>query len=349
MLDNLKYRKFQKIIQENEQKIKDMPKAELHVHLDGSLRIDTMIELAIQSHYIGTDYMASHVKPVGLPSHYPPALIRKLKFDQKYESLEDCLKVFTLTTALMQNKLSLNRIAFELVEDAYCENIQYMEIRFAPHLHTNRQQTNEDVLNEVLNGLSRATFQYNVETKVIICGIRNLSPDLSLEMAKLAVAFKDKGVVGFDLAGGENGFPPGLHKDAFQVARDGGLGITIHAGESAGPESIKEALDLGATRIGHGCRIIEDKKLMTRAIKENIALECCPTSNWQTGAVKDLSEHPLKKCFDAGIKVTINTDNRLVHNTTLTKELLKCGTEMNLGIDTITEMVENGFKAKFTV
>lgn len=312
----------------------EIPKADLHVHLDGSLRIESLINLA-------QDYS------IKLPSQDPEQLTQILGFKTKYHSLEDCLNVFNLTTSLMQTEGGLYQITYELIEDASKENIKYMEIRFAPHLHTNNGLSYKHILDSVITGIKDGSEVFGTETKLIICGIRNLSPELSKQMAELAVSYKQYGIVGFDLAGAESGFPPSLHKEAIDIARNGGLGITIHAGESAGPEYIKEALDLGATRIGHGCRILEDEGLIKRALENNVILECCPTSNWQTGAVKNLSEHPLKKCLELGLKVTVNTDNRLIHNTMLTKELDICYSDMKLSEQQILTIIQNGFEAKF--
>ena len=175
---------------------------------------------------------------------------------------------------------------------------------------------------------------------MIICGIRNVSPEHSLEMAELAVAYKGRGVVGFDLAGAEYDHPAKHHKAAFQLVRDNNINVTIHAGEAYGPESIAQAIHVcGAHRIGHGCRLRENGDLLHYVNDHRIPLECCPSSNVQTGAIRDLASHPLKLYKNLGLRVTVNTDNRLVTDTTVSKELWLCHTQMGLGLKDIKQII----------
>jgi adenosine deaminase len=223
-----------------------------------------------------------------------------------------------------------------------------MEVRYAPMLHTRRGLKLTSVVEAVLTGLRAAQTDLRIESNIIICGIRNVSPESSLEMAELAVAYKNRGVVGFDLAGAEYDHPAKHHKNAFQLVRDNNINVTIHAGEAYGPESIAQALHVcGAHRIGHGCRLRENGDLLHYVNDHRIPLECCPSSNVQTGAIRDLASHPLKLYYNLGLRVTVNTDNRLVTNTSVSKELWLCHTQMGLSLDDLKQIILAGFKSAF--
>lgn len=312
-----------------------LPKADLHVHLDGSLRLETILELARE-------------QDIELPVDHPEALARAIGCGQHFGSLVDYLRGFEITLKVMQTEEALERIAFELAEDAHMENVRYMEVRYAPMLHIQRRLKLTKVVEAVLDGLRRARETYGIKANVIICGIRNISPESSYEMAELAVAYKGRGVVGFDLAGAEADNPPKHHRAAFQLVRDNNINCTIHAGEAYGPQSIAQAIHVcGAHRIGHGCRLRENGDLLHYVNDHRIPLECCPSSNVQTGAVRDLETHPLKLYFDLGLRVTINTDNRLITDTTVSKELWLSHTKMNVPFEDIKSMVVAGFKSSF--
>ena len=215
-------------------------------------------------------------------------------------------------------------------------------------LHTRGGLRLTTVVEAVLAGLWDAQKDHGTIANVILCGIRNISPESSFEMAQLAVAYKNRGVVAFDLAGAEYDNPAKHHLKAFTLVRDNNIAVTIHAGEAYGPTSIHQAIHVcGAHRIGHGCRLREDGDLLHYVNDHRIALECCPSSNVQTGAVKTLRAHPLKLYHDLGLRVTINTDNRLITNTTVSRELWLCHTHMRLDQDDIHRMIINGFKAAF--
>ena len=223
-----------------------------------------------------------------------------------------------------------------------------MEVRYSPMLHTRKGLRLTAIVEAVLEGLWQAKDKFGIESNVIVCGIRNISPESSLEMAQLAVAYKNRGVVGFDLAGAEYDHPAKHHRSAFQLVRDNNINVTIHAGEAYGPESIEQALHVcGAHRIGHGCRLREDGDLLHYVNDHRIALECCPSSNLQTGAVRDLASHPIKLYHDLGLRVTVNTDNRLITDTTVSKELWLCHTQLGMTVGEIKHMILNGFKAAF--
>jgi adenosine deaminase len=204
------------------------------------------------------------------------------------------------------------------------------------------------VVEAVLAGLRRARETYGVKSNVILCGIRNISPESSYQMAELAVAYKGRGVVGFDLAGAEADFPAKHHRQAFQLVRDNNINCTIHAGEAYGPESIAQAIHVcGAHRIGHGCRLRENGDLLHYVNDHRIPLECCPSSNVQTGAVATLESHPLKLYFDLGLRVTVNTDNRLITDTSVSKELFLVHRAMGVPFADIKAMILSGFKSSF--
>jgi adenosine deaminase len=248
----------------------------------------------------------------------------------------------------MQTESSLERIAFELGEDAHRENVRYMEVRYAPLLHTRRGMKLTAVVEAVLGGLTRAREAYGIRSNLILCGIRNISPESSYAMAELCVAYKNRGVVGFDLAGAEAEFPPKHHRAAFQLVRDNNINTTIHAGEAYGPQSVAQAIHVcGAHRIGHGVRLREDGDLLHYVTDHRIPLECCPSSNVQTGAVKQLELHPIKLYFDLGVRVTINTDNRLITDTTVSKELWLAHTKIGIPFADIKKIILAGFKASF--
>lgn len=312
-----------------------LPKTDLHVHLDGSLRMSTLIELARE-------------QKVDLPSLDEAELRRALHLGENAGSLVEYLKAFDSTLKVMQTEGALRRIARELAEDAAEENVRYMEVRYSPMLHTEKGLRLTQVVEAVLEGLWDAKESHGIESNLIICGIRNISRESSMEMAQLAVAYKNRGVVAFDLAGAEYDHPAKHHLPAFQLVRANNINVTIHAGEAYGPESIHQAIhDCGAHRIGHGCRLREDGDLLHYVNDHRIALECCPSSNVQTGAVRDLASHPLKLYQELGLRVTINTDNRLVTDTTVSRELWLVHTQMGLHVDEIKRIILSGFKAAF--
>lgn len=315
--------------------IEKLPKTDLHVHLDGSLRLGTILDLAEKER-------------IELPAKDPDGLKRAMNLGQNCGSLVEYLKAFDVTLRVMQTEESLHRAAFELAEDAARENVRYMEVRYAPMLHTRRGLKLTRVVEAVLEGLRAAREEYGIESNVILCGIRNVSPESSLEMAELCVAYKNRGVVGFDLAGAEYDHPAKHHRAAFALVRDNNINVTIHAGEAYGPESIHQAIHVcGAHRIGHGCRLREDGDLLKYVNDHRLALECCPSSNVQTGAIRDIASHPMKLYKDLGLRVTVNTDNRLVTDTTVSKELWLCHTQLGFTLEDLKQVVLSGFKSAF--
>ena len=248
----------------------------------------------------------------------------------------------------MQTAESLERCTYELIEDAARENTRYIEIRYSPILHTKKGLTMEETVEAVKCGLERGKKDFGIHSGIIICGIRDISPKISLQLAEVAVAYKDKGVVGFDLAGVEENFPAKKHKDAFYLIQNNNINSTIHAGEAFGPPSIHQAIHYcNANRIGHGTRLYEDGDLMNYVNDHRIAMEICLSSNIHIGSVKSVQEHPFKIYFDENLRVTLNTDNRLMSNTTLTDEYLLAANTFNLTFDDIRTIIINGFKSAF--
>jgi adenosine deaminase len=315
--------------------IQRLPKTDLHVHLDGSLRIPTILELAAE-------------QGVQLPGDTVETLRPYVEVGDDCASLVEYLKAFDVALAVMQTQDALVRTAFELAEDAARENVRYMEVRYSPILHQQKGLTLYHVVQAVLEGLAAAEKRYPIRTGVILCGIRHIGPDLSNRLADLTVAFKNKGVVGFDLAGAEEDFPAKKHREAFSRVLANNINCTLHAGEAYGPESIHQAIHLcGAHRIGHGVRLIEDGDLLNYVNDHRIPLECCPSSNVQTKAVSRLEEHPIRLFYDMGLRVTVNTDNRMVTRTTVSEEYQRLHEVLGFTLEEIKELIIMGFKSAF--
>ncbi|MBM4403119.1 MAG: adenosine deaminase [Candidatus Cloacimonetes bacterium] len=315
--------------------IHKLPKTDLHVHLDGSVRIETIIDLAKKHN-------------ITLPETDPEKLRKIICCGADCKSLDDYLRGFHIVNLVLQNREGLKRAAYELAEDAAAENIRYMEVRYSPILHTDGGMKLTKISEAVIDGLKKAERDFNIKTGVIICGIRNMDPTTSLKLAELAIAFKNKGVIGFDLAGGEYNHPAKDHKDAFDLALRNNLNITIHAGEAYGPESIHQAIHYcGTHRIGHGTRLVEDGDLLNYVNDHRIPLEICLTSNFHTKAVPSIKSHPIDFYIDYGLRVTLNTDNRIISNTTLSDEYMLAVEKLGLDYSTIKNIILNGFKSAF--
>ena len=317
-----------------EDRIRTLPKTDLHVHLDGSVRPGTMLDLAAAA-------------GIELPVTDVDALAAYMHVDEGGD-LVDYLARFETTLQLMQTDAAVERIAYELAEDAAAENVRYMEVRFCPELNTRQGAAPEAVVEAALAGLRRAESDHDITTALILCGLRNLPTQVSIAMAELAVAFRDRGVVAFDLAGAERGHPPIDHQPAFQIAADANMPVTIHAGEAFGPASIHQAVhSCHAQRIGHATRLHEDSALMRFLNDFRIPLEICLTSNVQTRAAASLEQHPLRLYFDEGLVVSLNTDNRLMSRTTVTDEYLRAHQALDFGWDELCRVALMGFESAF--
>jgi len=314
--------------------LRRLPKAELHCHLDGSVRPSTLLELGRDHH-------------VPMPADDVDAL-REFMLVRDAQNLEDYLTRFDITLSVMQTAESLERIAYELAEDAAAEGVRYIEMRYSPVLNTRHDLTLGDTVEAALRGVERAQRDHGIVSRLIICALRNLSPGISMELARLAVDYRGRGVVGFDLAGGERGHPASEHARAFEHARQHGLACTCHAGEGAGAHSVREAVyACGAQRIGHATRLIEDAALTEDLNERHVALEICLTSNVQTHAAESYEAHPFRRYFDAGMNVVLNTDNRLMSGTTLTDEYIHAAERLDFSFDELCAVALNGFESAF--
>ena len=287
--------------------LRRLPKAELHVHLDGSLRPETMIDLA-------------RAARVDLPARDPDALRRYMLVDDARD-LEDYLKRFDVTIALLQDPAAIERVAYEMVEDARADGLRYLEVRYCPVLSTRAGLSIEDAVAAEWRGLARGQRDFKVRTAIINCSLRHFAPEVSRDLALRSVALRGQGVVAFDLAGPEAGHPAAVHRAAFDVAEQGGLEITVHAGEAAGAESIAQAVHLcHATRIGHGTRLSEDPVLKAQLRDRRVVLETNISSNVQTHAVASAAAHPVRGYLAEGLAATLCTDSWLMSGTSLSNE-----------------------------
>ncbi|MCX8105157.1 MAG: adenosine deaminase [Ignavibacterium album] len=326
--------------------LKTIPKVLLHDHLDGGLRPQTIIELA------------EEIKYKKLPTKDPKELAEWFHRGANKGNLVEYLQGFEHTTAVMQTKESLTRVAYEMMEDMKNDGVVYVETRFAPALHTDKGLYLEDTVKAVLEGLEKGKEDFGIGYGLILCGMRNMKN--SLEIAELAVNFRRQGVVGFDLAGEEGGYPPKKHIEAFQFIQRANFNITIHAGEAFGKESIWQAIQwCGAHRIGHATRLIEDivfdsegnvvafGDLAQYILDKRIPLEICLLSNVHTGAVDKIENHPFGIFYREKFRVTLNTDDRLMSDTTMTKEFMTAVKYFNLNFDDFEKITINSMKSAF--
>ncbi len=313
--------------------IRELPKAELHVHLDGSLRPETMLELAVDA---GAALPASDARGIAAA-----LLVRDAR------NLEEYLDRYRITLALLQSRDALRRVARELVHDVAADSTRYVEARFCPALHT-PAMTEAEAVDAVLEGLREGEVATGCVARLIVCGLRTLQADVSERMARVALDAASRGVVAFDLAGAEAGHPAKEHARAFEIAREGGLHRTCHAGEGYGPASVTQALDdCHAERIGHGTRIAEDPALVERVRRERIPLEVCVTSNVHTRVVADPAVHPVRRYHDEGLVVTINTDGRLMDGITLVDEYATAHASLGFDADALRSVARNAARNTF--
>ena len=311
-----------------------LPKAELHVHLDGSLRPATMIELARAARF-------------ELPTTDPEALRRYMRVDDAPD-LEQFLMRFEFTIPLLQTEEAIERVAYEMVEDAARDNLRYLEVRYCPKLSTRGGLTMDQAVKAEWRGLQRGERDFGVKTGIINCSLRHYDPAVSVRIAEHSVRMKDHGVVAFDLAGGEAGRMPGVHGEAFDIALRGRLAITCHAGEAAGAPSVSEAITrCHAMRLGHGTRLWEDPDLEAFVRDRRIPIEINLTSNLQTHVVTRAADHPVRRYFDAGLAVTLCTDSWLMCGVSLTDEYWLAHQALGFDRAAIDRMILNGFEAAF--
>lgn len=311
------------------------PKAELHCHLDGSVRPATLLALAQDAQLEWGAWSVAELEltlRAGLPK----------------ESLEDYLRGFAYTIAVMQTAPALERMAYELVVDAAAESVWHLEARFCPLLGTQKSLSGEAVVEAALAGMHRGLAQTGRSAGLILCGLRNWAPETSLQIAKLAAQYKDKGVIGFDIAGPEHGFPARDHQAAFDFAHANGVNITVHAGEADGAWAVLEAVrDQHAQRVGHGTHMIEDAAVVDEIVRRRVTLEVCLQSNLETQSIPSIAAHPLRQLLARGVRVALSTDNRLMSKVLLSDELARAEQAFALTRDELRGLVRTSFQAAF--
>jgi adenosine deaminase len=313
--------------------LRRLPKAELHLHLDGSMRPSTAVALAAESG-----------KPLT-----PEAAAARMVGPERCRDQAELLSFFDLPISLLQDAGSLERVAAELVEDLAADGVRYAEIRWAPRLHLSRGLSVAAVIEAVATGVSRATAALGPEAPLvalIVTAMRSHPPAANAELARTAGAF-GMPVVGFDLAGPEAEWPAPPHAVAFIAAREAGLALTAHAGEVPNPEHVREILAFGVERVAHGVTAIQDEALLDLLCERDVTLDLCPTSNVQAGIVEGRSAHPLAALHRAGVSVSISTDDRTVTGITLSEEMARTAEALSLSRDELTTVALNGFARGF--
>ena len=325
--------------------IRRAPKVLLHDHLDGGLRPRTIVELAADHGY------------TGLPTRDPDDLARWITDGARGGDLVRYLAPFEHVIAVLQTPDALERVAYECAADLAADGVVYAEVRFAPELHLQRGLTLDEVVKAVLAGFRAGCDAQPIVIGTLLSAMRQRAQ--SLEIAHLAVRHRDAGVVGFDIAGPEDGFPPTRHLDAFQYVARENFHTTIHAGEAFGLPSIWEALQwCGAERLGHGVRLVDDIKVgrdgdvslgrLAAFVRDRrVPLELCPTSNVHTGVCATVADHPIGLLRDLRFRVTVNTDNRLMSDITASEELHRCVTAFGWGWDDVRWLTINAMKSAF--
>ncbi|WP_244163385.1 adenosine deaminase [Paenibacillus pectinilyticus] len=312
-----------------------LPKVDLHLHLDGSVKPETILELALE-------------QGIKLPVYDTDGLIPHMRVTDNCGSLIEYLGKFDFTTRFLQTGTALERVAYEVVEQSVEHNCRYVEVRFAPQLHRNAGLTLEETFHHVIEGLKRAQRDYGTRFGVIAICMRNHPCEDNLEVIEAAAAFVGKGVVAVDLAGDEASYPPEFFREVFARSHILGIPVTIHAGEAAGAVNVYEAVThLGATRIGHGVRLRENAAILAMIKDRRIPLEMCPISNIQTKAVASWDVYPIREYMDQGLIVTINTDNPSVSGTNITNEYRALADRFAFTTPELVKLIMNGVEAAF--
>lgn len=312
------------------EQIKQMPKAILHIHLDGSLRPETVYEWLKEQ---GSVISLEEVK-------------EQLMVDRECRDLNQYLTKFSLPVSVLQSESHIEQATYELFEDLASQHVIYAEVRFAPSLHTEKGLNYEQIVEAAISGMNKAKEKFGIQGNLILCCMRgNDNKKSSLQTVKVAKQYLGKGIAALDLAGAEAVFPTKDFQDIFEIARKLDIPFTIHAGEAGGPESIRKALEMGATRIGHGVRCIEDTALMAELAYKEIPLEICPISNLQTRAAEE--PHPIDEIYTKGLKATISTDNNTVSNTDIFVEYQYVIEHTSLTLKDIEQMNINAIRGAY--
>lgn len=313
----------------------DLPKSDLHCHLDGSLRPETIFDIAKQEN-------------IDLPANNIAHLKKLLVCGEKVSSLPQFLTAFDITCSVLQSFEAIKRAMFELCEDAHNENVKILEVRYCPALSTLKGLSQEKVIEAMYEGGKQANEKYGITFGLIMSALRIDPVSVTSDLARLAVDLKELNIVAFDLCHAENGNPAKNHAKTFDIAVSGGLNSTVHAGEDAGPESIWEAINYcHATRIGHGRTLIEDQKLVQHVIDKNIVVEACPSSNVQIDLIDEMKNHPIEALRKAGVRITLNTDNRLLTGIRVTDEYQRMADTFDWSLDTLSNIAQEGLNASF--
>jgi adenosine deaminase len=313
-----------------------LPKVDLHRHLEGSLRLETLAEIA-EEH--GID----------LPSYNLEQLRPYVQFTDEEPGFHRFLEKFKLLRRFYTTREAVRRVAYEAVVDAAKDNVKYLELRFSPSAlaHAQRFPLHE-VTEWVIEAVEQAQQETGMLARLLCAVVRHDSYDLAQEVIEVAIAYRDRGIVGVDLAGDEVHYPAAPFAPLFKRAADHGLGITIHAGEAGGAANVREAVEiLHAERIGHGIRSIEDANVVRLLRQNNVTLEVCPTSNLQTGAVDNFGLHPLRDLYVLGVNVTINTDDPSVSDTSLTDEYVVAMLGLGVSLRDVRRCTRNSIRAAF--
>eukprot|EP01104_Vermistella_antarctica_P015914 TRINITY_DN5322_c0_g1_i1.p1 TRINITY_DN5322_c0_g1~~TRINITY_DN5322_c0_g1_i1.p1 ORF type:complete len:817 (-),score=184.20 TRINITY_DN5322_c0_g1_i1:17-2344(-) len=315
--------------------LRKLPKAELHRHLDGSLRISTIIDLARE-------------QDVTLPATGEEELRKMVCVTEDCASLEEYLLGFKISLSVLQKPYAITRTMYEVCEDAVNDGVRYIEVRFSPILHVNEGMCLTSVMEAICEGQAMAEHRLPITARVIVCGMRHMSPTVTKSLAEVAWRYRHKGVAAFDLAGPEDGFSSHDHKEAFALMRRKCINITLHAGEGAGWESVWDAIHhCGAHRIGHGVRLVENQALFDYVVDHRIPVEVCPTSNLQTKAVARLEDHPARRFFDSGVRIVPCCDNATVSDVTLSGEYALLQSTFQFTPSEIVRIIDYGFQSAF--
>ena len=315
--------------------IDKLPKVELHCHLDGSIRVDTIIDIAKKENIKLDSYEKCYVEKL-------------VQVPNDCTSLNEYLKRFDLANKVMQKSEHIKRITFELLEDAQKENVKYIEVRFAPLLHVNEGLSIDEIIQSAIDGINEAEKIYDIKGNLILCCMRTMSEEDAILVVEEGKKFLNKGVVGIDLAGPEEEGFVKRYKSALELANKYGYKITIHAGEAASGQNVIDAINIGkAQRIGHGVRIKDMKEAYDLVKQSKVVLEMCPTSNIQTKAVENFNDYPLYDFYKDGINISINTDNRTVSNINLTHEIKLIFDNFNMNKEEYVDIYLNNVNATF--
>lgn len=315
--------------------LKKLPKIELHCHLDGSIRPSTILDLLKK-------------EGIKVPAESTEAFKPYVSISNDSNSLIDYLEKFNYPIKILQREDNIERVTYELLEDLYKDSVKYVEIRFAPSHHTKKDLSLEQVIEASLRGLEKGQKDFPIKANLIVSLMRHLPVEENIQVINVAKKYLNKGVVACDLAGNEADFPPHLHKKAFDLAKDYGFEITVHAGETGIYQNIKDSVNLlHASRIGHGLSAINSEQTMALLKEKDICLEVCPTSNLDTKAVDALVHHPILALLNKNIKVTLNTDNITVSDITLTEEIRNLIKALNLEMDQYKTLYTNAVNSAF--